>query len=151
MSTTAAKSRTSSAAREWAALVEDVLSQIEQWTIEEDWQVARMKSKALPASDPDAEYLPDLRIRTNSGILDVKVRHFDETHTSGYVDLVAYPGGEQFTLSRPGNRWTVKAFVPCSGPNRWAKSTFVHIARILTRPFLAPRSSSGGSPRMATE
>jgi hypothetical protein len=121
----------------WAALVNDVLSQIERWTLEEDWQVARMKSEAPAASDPDAEYLPDLRIRTNSGILDVKVRHFDDTRTSGYVDLVAYPGGEQFTLSRPGNRWIVKAFVPYPGPTKWGKATFAAIARVLTRPWRA--------------
>jgi len=133
MSATSATLERNGPAQAWLATVDSLLSQIEQWAAEEDWQVARLKAKKLTESELGTYPVSDLRIRTHSGILNVVVIAKDIVGADGRVDLVAFPTLERFILIRHGERWVVKSDSGKVWPRKWGRKTFVDLAERLTR------------------
>ena len=133
MSATSSTMEKTGAARAWLATVDSLLSQIEQWAAEEDWQVARLKAKRLSEGELGTYRVSDLRIRTHSGILNVVVVTGRTVGGHGRVDLVAFPTLDRFVLIWKGEHWVVKADSGQTWPKRWSRKTFVDIAERLTR------------------
>lgn len=120
-------------ARKWLGLVDRLMCDIERWAKEKDWLVARLESKLLTESALGEYWVSDLRIRTNSGVLDVAVVGREITGAEGRVDLVAFPTTDRFMLIRTGGKWVVETDLGFPWPKKWGKATFVELARLLTR------------------
>jgi len=124
-----------SAARKWVALVDKLMSNIERWAKEKDWLVARLEAKTLTETVLGTYCVSDLRIRTNSGVLDVEVVARNIVGAEGRVDLVSFPTMDRFLLIRRGGRWGVKTDSGFDWPKQWGKRTFIELAQQLTKPL----------------
>jgi hypothetical protein len=121
-----------SAGQEWVAAVEDLVSQIREWATAEGWQVTRLEPKTLWEPSTGTYSVSDLRVRTNSGVLNVDVVAREICRAEGRVELVAFPSLERFTLIRRGGKWRVRTDWGNAWPKRWGRRTFVELARKLT-------------------
>ncbi len=118
---------------DWLAVVDKLLSDIERWSKEKDWLVARLEPKTLTESGLGEYSVSDLRVRTNGGVLDATVIGREIAGAEGRVDLVAFPTMDRFMLVRLGSRWVVETDLGFPWPKKWSKATFVELARLLTR------------------
>jgi len=133
MSATSATAEKNGVAEKWLATVERLMCQIEKWAAEKDWLVARLEPKSVTEQSTGTYSVSDLRIRTNSGVLDVAVVGRDITGAEGRVDLVAFPTMDRFMLVRTSGKWVVETDLGFRWPRKWGKATFMELARMLTR------------------
>ena len=133
MATAVAPAATSAAARKWLAVVDKLMCDIERWAEEKNWLVARLEPKTLTESTHGEYSVSDLRVRANSGVLDVAVVGREVAGAEGRVDLVAFPTMDRFMLVRTGGKWVVETDLGFLWPRKWGKATFIELARLLTR------------------
>lgn len=135
MATAIAPAATSAAARKWLAAVDKLMSDVERWAKEKDWLTARLEAKTLTETGLGTYCVSDLRVRTNSGVLDVEVLARNIVGAEGRVDLVAFPTMDRFILVHRGGRWVVRTDSGFDWPKQWGKRTFVELAQQLTKPL----------------
>ncbi|MBM4032425.1 MAG: hypothetical protein FJ291_11640 [Planctomycetes bacterium] len=133
MVTAVAPPATNAAARRWLAVVDKLMSDIERWAKEKEWLAARLEPKLVTERSAGTYSVSDLRIRTNSGVLDVAVVGREISGAEGRVDLVAFPTMDRFMLIRTRGRWVVETDLGFPWPKKWGKATFLELARMLTR------------------
>jgi hypothetical protein len=133
MATAVAPAATSAAARQWLAAVGKLMSDIERWAKEKDWLTARLEPKSVAERATGTYSVSDLRIRTNSGVLDAAVIGSEISGAEGRVDLVAFPTMDRFMLIRTRGKWVVETDLGFVWPRKWGRATFVELARLLTR------------------
>jgi hypothetical protein len=119
----------------WLAALEELMRDIEQWSAEQDWQLARLKKKTIREPGIGTYSVSDLRIRTHSGVLNVEVVARDIVGADGRVDLVSFPAMDRFIIIHTGGRWMVHDDYGRARPRRWCKKTFVDVAEQLTKPL----------------
>jgi hypothetical protein len=115
---------------EWVALVERLMADVEKWAEAEGWEVARFV-KTHQESGLGQYSAPDLRIRTDSGILDVEVKARRVIGADGRVDLCAFPSLHRMLLIRTEGGWQVKTDAGVEWPRKWGRRTFVDMAKRL--------------------
>ena len=124
---------TARAREEWSAVIEHLMSKIEKWAREEDWQVARLAKREITESALGTYSVSDLRIRTASGVLNVEVVARNVIGADGRVDLVAFPSLDRFMLIRTGGKWVIETDSGGSWPGKWGKKAFLELAQSLTK------------------
>lgn len=125
--------RRGTALKRWLDEIERLVTDIEKWAKERDWQVARLEPRTIAEEGLGTYTVSDLRLRTHSGILNVEVVARNIIGAAGRVDLVAFPTLDRFMLVRRGRRWVAKTDSGEAWPQKWGKATFVELARKLTQ------------------
>ena len=131
MTKDAAVSSPPGAREAWVALVGRLMAKIEDWARGEGWEVARIV-KTHQESAIGRYSAPDLRIRTDSGVLDVEVTARSVIGADGRVDLCAFPSLHRMLLIRTEDGWQVKTDAGIEWPRKWGRRTFVDLAKRLT-------------------
>jgi len=119
--------------RKWLDAVERLVSDVEEWSRAEGWDVEREEDERQERS-LGRYAVPVLRIRTPSGDGFLKPIGHDVGGARGRVDLSAWPTLYRVMLlltDRGG--WRVRTDSGIDWPEPWGRETFLHLVDGLSR------------------
>lgn len=119
---------------EWLALVENLLGEISQWALSQDWSIHRDHKEIR--EDPIGLYsAPTLRIRLPGGEIHVEpVALRIVGAKGGRVDIESWPSLNRVMLIREGENWRVLTDSGISLAEPWNEKTFVRVVREMNAP-----------------
>lgn len=117
---------------EWKSTVDALIADIEAWSTEQGWPVAR-QPRTLSERAVGTYEVPDLNVRVPGGTLVIEVKGRDVARADGRVDLLAWPNLHRMLLIRRQDHWVVKTDAGLNWPKPWGRDTFLELAKALTQ------------------
>ena len=117
---------------EWIACIADLLSRIEKWACQENWETAR-EEKEITEDLIGTYSVPTLKIRTPNGLVYVEPVAQNVIGADGRVDIYSWPSLHRLLLIRREDHWSLKTDSGVDWPNQWGKKAFVELAHNLTK------------------
>lgn len=115
----------------WLSLVDKLLSQIEKWAGQRDWQIRR-EEKTITEELIGTYSVPVLQIKLPAGVLYVEPMARYVIGAGGRVDLYSWPTLQRLLLIRRDDAWTLKTDSLIDWPQTWTRKTFYDVAKNLT-------------------
>jgi len=119
--------------QEWIAAVGALMSQLEQWAAQANWDVAT-EDKEITESLLGTYTVPALKFRIpGGGIFYAEPIARDIIGADGRVDLYAWPTLHRLLLIRENDGWSVTTDSRLDWPEPWGRQTFLKLAESLTK------------------
>lgn len=116
----------------WLSLVDGLLSQIEKWAAQKEWQTRR-EEKTLTEGIIGTYSVPVLQVKLPAGVLYVDPMARYVIGAGGRVDLYSWPTLQRLLLIRRSDKWVLKTDSLIDWPQTWARKTFYEVAENLTK------------------
>ncbi len=116
----------------WLSVVDKLLSQIEEWAGQMEWQIRR-EDKTITEGLIGTYSVPVLQIKLPGGVLYVEPMARYVIGDDGRVDLYSWPTLQRLLLIRSDDKWVLKTDSLIDWPQPWARKTFYEVAKNLTK------------------
>jgi hypothetical protein len=115
---------------EWTGDVEELARQVRTWCDERGWAVSASE-KQIEESAYGTYGVPELMIRSPSGMVYLEPVARDVAGARGRVDLLAWPSLTRMMLVRKANRWVLQTDSGVDWPEQWGRQTFEKIVGLI--------------------
>lgn len=116
----------------WLSLVDKLLSQIEKWAGQREWQTRR-EDKSITEGIIGTYSIPVLQIKLPAGVFYVEPMARYVIGAEGRVDLYSWPTLQRLLLIRRDDKWVLKTDSLIDWPQTWTRKTFYEVAENLTK------------------
>jgi hypothetical protein len=116
----------------WLSRVQRLLSQIEGWARQREWQIRR-EDKTITEGLIGTYSVPVLQIKLPAGVLYVDPVARYVIGADGRVDLYSWPTLQRLLLIRRDDKWVLKTDSLIDWPQTWSRKTFYELAENLTK------------------
>ncbi len=117
---------------DWLFLIDKLLSQIEEWAGQREWQIRR-DEKTVNEAVIGTYSVPVLQIKLPAGVLYVEPVARNVIGARGRVDIYSWPTLQRLLLIRQENKWILKTDSRIDWPKPWGRKTFYELAESLTK------------------
>jgi len=117
---------------EWVADVERLAREVRAWCEDRGWAVSTSERR-IEESAYGTYTVPELMIRSASGVIFLEPVARDVAGARGRVDLLAWPSLTRMMLVRKGNRWTLQTDSGVDWPEPWGRPAFENVVGLINR------------------
>lgn len=115
---------------DWIAEVGQLAHEVRTWCEDRGWAVSASE-KQIAESAYGTYEVPELMIRSPSGLVYLEPVARDVAGARGRVDLLAWPSLTRMMLVRKAKRWVLQTDSGVDWPEQWGQHTFAKIVGLI--------------------